>query len=133
MWAQSHRKGSASAEWLQYWKIQKLGDIPPVAPTIPRNLEYIYTYVHDKPYVLKQKLVERPKAFRKRVYDTMHIVSRADREQQEISVVKQNPATNWKRVWANIHDACTAETITAVWYVIIHDIHRRMSDCITYA
>jgi hypothetical protein len=28
MWAQSHRKGSAPAEWLQYWNILKLGETP---------------------------------------------------------------------------------------------------------
>jgi hypothetical protein len=28
MWTQSHRKGSAPAEWLQYWNIRKLGETP---------------------------------------------------------------------------------------------------------
>jgi hypothetical protein len=74
------------------------------------------------PYVVAQKEVGTPKAIRKRAYDTMYILSRAGREQQEMRVVKQNPATDWKRVWANLHDAWAAETITAVWYVIIHDI-----------
>jgi hypothetical protein len=76
------------------------------------------------PYVVAQKEVETPKAFRKRVYDKMYMLSRAGREQQKMRVVKQNRATAWNYVWANLHDAWTAETITAVWYeyVVIHDI-----------
>jgi hypothetical protein len=37
-------------------------------------------------------------------------------------VVQQNPETDWKRVWTNLLDAWTAETITAVWYAVIHDL-----------
>jgi hypothetical protein len=80
--------------------------------------------VQDMPYVVAQKEVETPKAFRKRAYDTMYILRRAGRELQEMRVVKLNPATDWKRVWTNLHDAWTAETITALWYVIIRDIIR---------
>jgi hypothetical protein len=50
--------------------------------------------VQDKPYVVTRKVVETPIAFRKRVYDSMYIMSRAGREQQEVRVVKQNPATD---------------------------------------
>jgi hypothetical protein len=68
------------------------------------------------------KVLENPKSLRKRVYDTMYVLSSADREQQEMRVVRQNPATDWKRVWTNRHGSGTAETITAVWYVIIREI-----------
>ena len=122
MWVQSNRKGSPTAEWLKYSKNQQRRDNPPLPPTIPRKLEYVYVYVQDIPYVEMPKGVEAPKVFRKRVYDTMYQLSRAGREQQEMRVVKQNPTTDWKRVWTNLHDTGTAYTITAVWYIIIHDI-----------
>jgi hypothetical protein len=65
---------------------------------------------------------ETPKSFRKRVYNTMYILNRAGREQKEMRVVEPNPETDWKRVWTNLHNAWTAETITAVWYAVIHDL-----------
>jgi hypothetical protein len=37
-------------------------------------------------------------------------------------VVHHNPETDWKRVWTNLHDAWTAETITPMWYAVIHDL-----------
>jgi hypothetical protein len=37
-------------------------------------------------------------------------------------VVKQIPETDWKRVWTNLLDACTAGTLTAVWYAVLHDL-----------
>jgi hypothetical protein len=121
LWAQSHRKGSAPAEWLQDWNIRKFRENPPTAPKIPRKLKYLYAYVEDIPYVRAQQVGETPNAFRKRVYDTMYILNMAGLEQKEMSVVRQNPETDWKRVWTNLHDAWTAETITAVWYAVIHD------------
>jgi hypothetical protein len=45
IWTQCNRKGSAATEWLEYWKIQKLVENSPVAPTVPRKLEYIYADV----------------------------------------------------------------------------------------
>jgi hypothetical protein len=83
-----------------------------ISPTISRKLEYIYAYVQDMPCVVAKKGGETPKVFRKRVYDTMYILSRAGGEQQEMRVVRQNPDTDWKRVWTNLHDAWTAETLT---------------------
>jgi hypothetical protein len=52
----------------------------------------------------------------------MYILSRAEKEQQEMRVVKESPATDWKGVWPDLHDACIAKTITAVWYVTILEI-----------
>jgi hypothetical protein len=94
----------------------------PLAPTITRKLEYIYAFVQDMAHVEVQKGSETPNAFRIRVYDTMYVMSRAGREQQETRVVRQNPATDWKYVWTNLQDSGTTETITAVWHAIIHDI-----------
>jgi hypothetical protein len=85
-WAQDHRKGSAPAEWLQYWKIQFLGDNP-ISPDDSEEAGVQYAYVQDMPYVVARKGVETPKVFRKRVCDTMYILSRAVKEQQEIRVV----------------------------------------------
>jgi hypothetical protein len=81
----------------------------------PRKLEYINAYVQDMPYVVVQKEAETLKAIWKRVYDTMYILSTAGRTQHEMRVYKQNPATDWKRVWTKIYEARTAETILAVW------------------
>jgi hypothetical protein len=104
MRAQSHREGSAQAEWIQYWKIQQYGDNPPPSPRIPRKLEYLHEYAQDLSYVEPQKEGEKPKVLRKRVYDTMYALSRADREQPEMRVVRHYQKTDWKRVWTNLHE-----------------------------
>jgi hypothetical protein len=80
--------------------------------------------MQDLPYVKAQKEGETPYAFRERVYDRMCVLNRADSEQEKMRIVGKNTAITWKRVWTNLHDSETAETITAVWLVITHDFIR---------
>jgi hypothetical protein len=68
--------------------------------------------------VVAQKGGETPNTFSKRVYNTIYVLSRTCKEQQETRVVRKNPETYMKRMWNNLHEAWKAETVTAVWYVI---------------
>jgi hypothetical protein len=122
MWAQSQREGSSQVEWMQDLKIQQYGDTPPPAPSIPRKPQYLHAYRQNVSYVEPQKEGEKPKVFRKRVYDTMYAFSMAGREQPETRVARHYPVTDWKHVWTNLHSSGASETITAVWYAVIHDI-----------
>jgi hypothetical protein len=69
-----------------------------------------------------QKEGEKPKVFRKPVYDPMYALSRDGREKPEMRSVRHYSETDWKRVWTNLHDSGIWETITAVWYAVIYDI-----------
>ena len=37
-------------------------------------------------------------------------------------IVQQNPETDWRRVWQNLHNTGSTQMITAVWYLVVHDL-----------
>jgi hypothetical protein len=108
MWLQINRKGSMTAEWLKHWMVHKRRDNLPPPPLILRDLDYIYVFEQDMPYIETPKQNETPKSFRKRLYITMQQLLNAEKKTREMRIVQQEPLVNWRRVWENLHDAGTA-------------------------
>jgi hypothetical protein len=65
---------------------------------------------------------ENTKAFKKRIYNTLHTMERAATGNREIGVVKQWPLNDWDRIWRNLHTAVITDTLKSTWYNIIHDL-----------
>ena len=65
---------------------------------------------------------ETTKAFKKRIYNTLHTMERAATGNREMRIVKQWPHNDWDRVWRTLHTAWITDTLKSTWYNIIQDL-----------
>jgi hypothetical protein len=68
--------GTVIAAWLQTWDLIGPHANPQNATKFPKNLEYIYLFAVKMAYIQPQRKEESSKAFRKRVYHTLHARNR---------------------------------------------------------
>jgi hypothetical protein len=60
--------------------------------------------------------------YKRRVYDTLHQISRWETESREMRVVTLWPQTNWPTLWKNLDETPVAGEIKAAWYMVIDDV-----------
>ena len=122
MWLQSLRNGSATATWLQEWKLAGSRANPPHVGRIPTKLEYLYQYALDMAYIVPPASNEPLRTFKRRVYSTLYLMAAAVNKFRGMRITQRHPDTNWKQVWKNLHTAWVTEETTSVWYTVVHDI-----------
>jgi len=98
MWLQSLRNGSATATWLQEWKLAGSRANPPHVGRIPTKLEYLYQYALDTAYIVPPANDEPLRTFKRRVYSTLNIMAAAANESRGMRITQRHPDTNWKQV-----------------------------------
>jgi hypothetical protein len=93
----------------------------PLATRIPTKLAYIYFYAIDMAYTTPPCTNEFPKAYRRRLYSTLHAMAAVTRGAGEARITILQPNTNWPRVWNNLHSAWITEDMKSIWFTVIHD------------
>ena len=65
-----------------------------------------------------------PKAFKKRIYRTLHTMAQAAHGTRGMRVVQKWPQINWTRIWQNlhVHNPWVAESLKSSWYIVIYDL-----------
>jgi hypothetical protein len=61
-------------------------------------------------------------AYKRRVYDTLHHISRMETESREMRIFTLWPQTNWPTLWKNLDETPVAGEIQIAWYMVINDI-----------
>ena len=102
---------------------------PPQMERIPATLEYLRILAIDTAYIAPPGQGETPKAYKRRIYNTMLHLLRAESEPQVMRIVRLWPTTEWKSLWKNLHTAPAPETTKSTWYRVIHGViptHERL-------
>jgi hypothetical protein len=101
-WNQEDRSGWLTAEWLNVWDSLSPRINTPPPPhirVIPRNLEYLRIYFHERAYMETQRQAETGWAFKRRVYDTLRTMSTLETKPRVVRIMQLQPAIDWSRVW----------------------------------
>jgi hypothetical protein len=106
---------SVTASWLNEWGLTGPLANPPLATRIPIKLAYTYIYAIDMAYVSPPCANESSKAFRRRLYSTLHTMAVAARSAREVRIRTLQPNTN-------LHSAWITEEMKSIWFTVIHDI-----------
>ena len=122
MWLQSTRVGTATATWLRAWDLAGRKENPPQAGRIPKKLVYLQLYARNMASIPPPVQEEKSRTFRRRVYDTLHVMAVAERGSREMIFIQNRPTMNWTRVWHNLHTSWVWETIKSNWFTVIHEI-----------
>jgi len=93
---QSTRVGTATAACLQTWDFTGPHANPPNATKIPKNPAYIYLFAIEMAYIQPPR--KEPKAFRKRLYHTLHAMAMAAKEPREVRIMLPHPSNDWPKV-----------------------------------
>jgi hypothetical protein len=120
--SQSQKQRTITAAWLQRWDLLTPSKKPPHIERIPKNLEYLRSIATDTAYIVPPGQEETPKAYKRRIYDTMRILLQAEPEPQMMRIVMLWATTDWGSVWKNLHTAPVSAGIRSVWFRVIHDI-----------
>jgi hypothetical protein len=121
MWTQSQRDVEITAEWQRYWNLnEKRGNSARVQRT-PKSLEYLRIYALEMAYVKPPQQSEAPRAFRRRVYETLRAIQLATNSPRDVRIVLLYPTADWDRVWSNLHATWAADAIKANWFRVIYD------------
>jgi hypothetical protein len=123
IWTQGKLKGTLPAEWQEYWDIEAYKGNPPQINRIPRNVEYLRIYAQESAYIHPPRDNESPKAFRRRIYQTLRTLSLAVKEPRAMRISLIHPTTEWKKVWKNLQGMWAPDHIKSTWYKVIHDIY----------
>jgi hypothetical protein len=99
-----------------------LSQNPPFRDRIPATMEYLRRFAVDSAYVVERGPMESMKVYKRRVYDTLHHISRMEMGPREIrsTTIWQNTA--WPTVWKNLAETPVNGETKAAWYKVINDI-----------
>jgi hypothetical protein len=120
MWLQSNKEGTTTAAWLYKLNLSCPQTNPPPSRRNLHQFEYLQPYAHDMAYIPHPDRDENTKAFKKRIYNTLHTMERAATSNREMRIVKQWPRRD--RIWKNLHTAVITHTLKSTWYNVIHDL-----------
>jgi hypothetical protein len=97
-------------------------DETPHIRVIPRTLEYLCIYFHEWAYMESQRQAETSRTFKRRVYDTLQMMSIAESKPWEVRIMQLQPTIDWSLVWGNLRNVRLPEGARSAWYMVIHDI-----------
>jgi hypothetical protein len=83
---QSQRNGTLSAEWLRKWTLTEQSTNPPYRERIPAALGYLRRFEGESAHVVPQEREESKKAYKSRIYATMHTMSKAAAGTREMRI-----------------------------------------------
>ena len=105
MRTQSQRSGTVTLEWIRSWDLESQSNNPPCREKIPPALEYLRQYAMDAAYVPLQGSSESLQTYKRRMYDTLHTMLRAESGTQEMRITRLWPHTDCSTVWKNVGEA----------------------------
>jgi len=98
----------------------------PLAPShirvIPRTSEYLRIYFHEWAYMEPQRQAETLREFKRRVYNTLRIMSTTENKPREVRIMQLQPAIDWSLLWGSLHNLRLSVGAISAWYVVIHDV-----------
>ena len=62
-------------------------------------MEYLRIYAQERAYINPPRDNESPKAFRRRIYQTLRTMSLAVKELRAMRITLIHPTTEWTKVW----------------------------------
>jgi len=77
---------------------------PLVNPPRHKKELHLQIYAREMAYIRPQEH-ETTQVFRKRVYRTLHEMERAADRNNELSIIRHWPKTNWENVWKKVHSS----------------------------
>jgi hypothetical protein len=107
---------------MRKWEIDGFISNPPAAHNLPTAQKYLQQYAIDMVYVPPQKPCESRKAYKRRIYDTLHHMANNGANTRRLRITNKYPNSEWGRVWENIHSRALSDSLTSAWYVAVHDI-----------
>jgi hypothetical protein len=119
---QSQKTNSLPADWLRTCGLKEQGANPPFRDRIPARLDYLRRFVVDSAYNPPLGPTESKRAYKRRVYNTLHHISIMVSGLQELRITKLWPHTDWNTVWTSIHCAPVPGGTKAAWFKVVHDI-----------
>jgi hypothetical protein len=73
-------------------------------------------------YVSPQQQCESRKAYKRRIYDTLHHMAKKGAKPSGVRITNKYPNVKWGRVWENLHSRALSDSLTSTWYVAVHEI-----------
>jgi hypothetical protein len=87
----------------------------------PENMDCLRNFAIDAEYILPQDPSESCKAYRCRVYNTMHVLLSELPTPPELRIERLWPTADWTLIWRNMHGSPFNATTKVSWYKAIHD------------
>jgi len=116
------KPGRALLLFMHKWALDGPISNPPAAHGFPTALNYLQQFAIDMAYIPPHQPREARKAYKHRIYDTLHYMANNDAEPCSLRIVKKCPNAEWGRVWKNLHSRALSDYLTSTWYVTVHDI-----------
>jgi len=101
----SRRVGTATVSWFQTWNLTRPHTNSPHSTRTPNTLAYTHIYAIDMAYINPPGREESSKAFRRRLYITLYVMTVAAKGAREARVMHVQPSTDCPKVWHNLHTA----------------------------
>jgi len=98
MRTQYQRSGTVTSEWIRTWDLESQSNNSPFRDRIPPALEYMRRYVMDAAYVPLQGSSESLQTYKRRIYETLHTMLRAESGTQEMRITRLWPHTHCSTV-----------------------------------
>jgi hypothetical protein len=89
---------------------------------LPTALANLRPFALETAYVEPPGRTESPKEYKRRVYDAVRTLLRAETELRAMRIGRLEPNTNWEAVWKNLQTAPVPEETKSICYRLIHDI-----------
>ena len=72
-------------------------------------------------YIDPYKLGEHPRTLCRSVYWTLRRMAEAGNSLRVMRIMQLHSSADWERIWTNLHECLTTETVKINWYVMIQD------------
>jgi hypothetical protein len=122
MRTQCQGSGTVTSEWMRTLDLESQSNNSPCIDRIPPALDCLRRFAMDAAYVPLQGSSESLQTHKRRIYDTLHTMLRAESGTQEMRISRFLPSTDWSTVWKNLGEAPMSGINRAEWYKIIHVI-----------
>jgi hypothetical protein len=119
---QGKKDGILTAKWLRSWDLHKPSKNAPNVNGIPTSMEYLRIFATESAYIEQQGQRESVKAYKRHIYDTIHILLQETAEMADMHITRLWSNTDRENTWKILHTAPVPETTKGIWYRIIHDI-----------
>ena len=99
-----------------------LSQNPPYRDRILATMDYLRHFAVDSVYVAETGPTEFMTAYKRRVYDTLHLMCWMEIGPRQTRVSTMWPTADWFLVWKNLAETPVTGVTKAVWYKVINNI-----------
>jgi len=114
------KPGTVLSDFMHKWAIDGPISNPPTSHGFPTALKYLQQFAIDMTYVPPHQPREVRKAYKRRIYDTLHHMANNGTEPCSLRIVKKCPNAVWGRVWKNLHSRDLSDSLPPTCYVTVH-------------